>query len=193
MSDDNGHGTHVGGIIAASSGINGVAIQGNLIGVKALDSNGDGYGSDIQAGIQWCINNAEVYNISVISMSLGIVNSTTLQEVPYYSHCDSDYLLTFTPIINNATLNNISVIVATGNAGYTNAITAPACIENATAVSASSKSDSMSYNRANITDIVAPGISINSTRWSGISCLSGCSCTGNYMICSNFLKLEDQL
>ena len=54
--DDNGHGTHVGGIIGAENnniGIVGVAPGADVYAVKALNSNGSGYLSDIIAGIDW--------------------------------------------------------------------------------------------------------------------------------------------
>ncbi len=55
--DDNGHGTNVAGIIAAVDneiGVIGVVPEANLYAIKALDSSGDGYVSNIIAGIEWC-------------------------------------------------------------------------------------------------------------------------------------------
>jgi len=152
--DDNGHGTHVAGIAAASGGINGVATGANLIGLKVLDENGDAHGStgteDIRHAIDWCVANRVAYNISVISMSLG----TT---VLYTTACDGTFA-NLTTAINNATLYNISVVSATGNAGSTTAIASPACIQNATAVSSIGKDDStFAHNRNSITDLIAPG------------------------------------
>jgi len=68
--DDNGHGTHVAGIIAAAAngtGVVGVAPQVSLYAVKVLDGRGEGYYSDIIKGIQWCMENG----IQVINLSLG--------------------------------------------------------------------------------------------------------------------------
>jgi subtilisin family serine protease len=68
--DDNGHGTHVAGIVAAldnSIGVVGVAPRAFLYAVKALNSQGTGYLSDIIEGLQWCVANG----IQVINMSLG--------------------------------------------------------------------------------------------------------------------------
>ncbi|MFC2091688.1 S8 family serine peptidase, partial [Elusimicrobiota bacterium] len=67
--DDNGHGTHCAGIIAAIDneiGVIGVAPQADLYSVKVLDRKGSGYLSDLVEGLDWCIAN----NIQVISMSL---------------------------------------------------------------------------------------------------------------------------
>ncbi len=78
--DDNGHGTHVCGIIASngmSSGgrYKGVAPAADLVVVKIMDKNGGGLISDIAAGIEWVIENKEKYNIRIASMSLGVENS----------------------------------------------------------------------------------------------------------------------
>ncbi len=76
--DDNGHGTHVAGIIAgngrASGGrYKGVAPEASLVGVKALDDSGAGNTSDIITALEWCIDNRAQYNITAINMSLGSV------------------------------------------------------------------------------------------------------------------------
>lgn len=68
--DDNGHGTHVSGTVAAmnnSVGVIGAAPQARLYAVKVLDSKGSGAYSNIIAGIEWAMNN----NMKVINMSLG--------------------------------------------------------------------------------------------------------------------------
>lgn len=68
--DDNGHGTHVAGIIAAAAngaGVIGAAPRVSLYAVKVLGSDGSGYYSDIIEGVQWCIDNG----IQVINVSLG--------------------------------------------------------------------------------------------------------------------------
>ncbi|MCX8159001.1 MAG: S8 family serine peptidase, partial [Candidatus Pacearchaeota archaeon] len=67
--DDHGHGTHVTGIVAANGSLNGVAPEAKIVAIKALDSSGNGYISDVIKGIEWCTNNASLFNISVISMS----------------------------------------------------------------------------------------------------------------------------
>lgn len=75
--DDNGHGTHVAGIIGASNnsiGVVGVAPDVMLFSVKVLDSRGDGTDSTLIAGLEWIINNASAIGgvgIQVVNMSLG--------------------------------------------------------------------------------------------------------------------------
>jgi len=70
--DDNGHGSHVAGTIAATDnnvGVVGLAPGAPLVGVKVLDSGGSGYLSDIIKGVDWVTANAGT--IAVANMSLG--------------------------------------------------------------------------------------------------------------------------
>ena len=72
--DDNGHGTHVAGIIAASAndqGVIGVAPQASLVAVKVLDHNGAGHLSDFINGLQWVYTNRNDFQIKLVNMSLG--------------------------------------------------------------------------------------------------------------------------
>ena len=69
--DDNGHGTHVSGTIAAKYG-NGIGpagiSNGKVLAVKALGAQGWGTDYDISSAIYYCANNKSV---KVINMSLG--------------------------------------------------------------------------------------------------------------------------
>ena len=66
--DDNGHGTHVAGVIAANGAkLVGVAPKARLYAVKVLSADGGGNLSDIIKGVIWCANNS----IQVANMSLG--------------------------------------------------------------------------------------------------------------------------
>ena len=74
--DDNGHGTHVSGIIAAKDnmiGVVGVAPQATVYAVKVLDRNGSGTDSTVLAGPDWVAKNAAGATpaIRVVNMSLG--------------------------------------------------------------------------------------------------------------------------
>src|SRR5713226_1848250 len=68
--DDNGHGTHVAGIIGACTN-NGIGVAGanwsvQLMGVKVLDYSGSGTISAVASGIQWAADNgAKVINLSL--------------------------------------------------------------------------------------------------------------------------------
>ncbi|MEW6156128.1 MAG: S8 family serine peptidase [Verrucomicrobiota bacterium] len=74
--DDQGHGTHVGGTVAARNNnqdVVGVAPNVTLYAVKVLDSSGSGSDSDVIAGLDWVVANAATANppIRVVNMSLG--------------------------------------------------------------------------------------------------------------------------
>ncbi|WUW19121.1 S8 family serine peptidase [Streptomyces sp. NBC_01465] len=73
--DDNGHGTHVSGIIAGSAaeegGVTGVAPGAQLLAYKVMNANGEGNTSDIIAGIEAAIDPANPHRADVINMSLG--------------------------------------------------------------------------------------------------------------------------
>jgi subtilisin family serine protease len=176
--DDHGHGTHVAGIAAANGAIKGVAPDAKIIAVKAMNSAGQGWESDVISGIEWCTNSSLVYNISVISMSLG-TNCATYPDYCYSSYCDGPEYL-YRNAINAAVRKNISVIIASGNNGNTTAISSPACIQNATAVGATDKYDVIAdySNRNGITDLFAPGSDINSTC--SLCPIGFSSCTGIY-------------
>lgn len=70
--DDNGHGTHVAGTVAAKisgSGVVGVAPGAKLIALKVLAADGSGWMSDIIEAIDWVTDHAD--EIDVVNMSLG--------------------------------------------------------------------------------------------------------------------------
>src|SRR5256714_5517120 len=72
--DDQGHGTHVAGIIAANKdnniGIAGVAPDAQLVVAKALNAAGEGNEDDINAGIKWVVD----HGAKVVNLSLGDPN-----------------------------------------------------------------------------------------------------------------------
>lgn len=167
--DDHGHGTHVAGIVASTNNTyRGVAPEAKLIAIKACNSAGSCSDANVLSGIDWCISNATIFNISVISLSLGGGQYTT--------YCDSSINAQYANLTSIAVSRNISFVVATGNtnAVYTNAtagIASPACIQNATRVSATTKADAMAsyaFRHFNFTDIIiAPGSSITSANDGG--------------------------
>jgi serine protease AprX len=74
--DDYGHGTHVAGIIAGNGydslgARTGVAPRANIVGLKVLDANGQGYISDVIAALDYAISVKDAYNIRVINLSVG--------------------------------------------------------------------------------------------------------------------------
>ncbi len=74
--DDNGHGTHVAGIIAGNGYDSfgektGIAPGASLVALKVLDANGQGTISNIIAALNWVATNGAAYNIRVVNMSVG--------------------------------------------------------------------------------------------------------------------------
>ncbi|MFH1592725.1 MAG: S8 family serine peptidase [Candidatus Woesearchaeota archaeon] len=156
--DDDGHGTHVSGIIAADFIVEGVAKEANIVSVKVCNSTGSCDPIGIPEAIQWCRQSKDTYDIAAISMSLG---SDTTYTDP--SICDTH---SAGIEVNRAyDIEKISVIAASGNDGETNGISSPACASGAISVGASTKSDNMwsSTNRDEILDLLAPGTYILST------------------------------
>lgn len=75
--DDNGHGTHVCGIIAGSGKLSsgkymGIAPFVNLLVGKVLDEKGDGTVENMIEGLQWVLDKKEDYNVRVVNISVGI-------------------------------------------------------------------------------------------------------------------------
>ncbi|MCP3682811.1 MAG: S8 family serine peptidase [bacterium] len=164
--DDNSHGTHVAGIIAADSAIKGVAPDAKLASIKVCNSSGHCAGSEIIEGIDWCVYNASKFNISVISISIG--------GGAYSEYCDADQG-SYATAIDAAVANNISVVIASGNQNLTTQINSPACIQNAISVgstddgSGGTTADDVSYftNYYPYLDIMAPGDWITSSYLGG--------------------------
>src|SRR5262249_8584669 len=105
--DDNGHGTHVSGIVAAkdnTTGVLGVAPNATLYCVKVLDSTGSGSDSDVIAGLQFVLQNAATAAppIRVVNMSLGRDGSVN----------DNPVMRAAVQSLYNA---GITVVVAAGN------------------------------------------------------------------------------
>lgn len=73
--DDNGHGTHVAGIIAADGqrpdGVVGVAPDARLTAYKVLAADGSGYTSDIIAGLEAAVDPGNPHRADVVNLSLG--------------------------------------------------------------------------------------------------------------------------
>jgi subtilisin family serine protease len=157
--DDNGHGTHVAGIIGAADndiGVIGVGPEIDLFAVKVLNRKGSGYFSDIIAGIDWCTTNG----IQVINMSLGASSgSTALHDA-----------------VINAKTAGIVIVAAAGNSG--GSVIYPAAYDEVIAVGATDKNDVIATfsSRGSQLDLVAPGVSIYSTYKGGsYATLSGTS------------------
>lgn len=157
--DDNGHGTHVAGTVAARNntiGVVGVAPGARLAALKALGRNGAGYTSDIAAAILWCVRNKSTYGIRAINMSLGSTGTTT----------------TLRDAVASADSAGLLQVAAAGNSGLPTVLY-PAAYANefagVLAVAASDGNDVVAdfSNYGPGVTIAAPGVSILSTYKGG--------------------------
>jgi len=144
-----GHGTHVGGIVAAVTN-NGLGVAGGcpncqLMNGKVLNDSGSGAYSWIANGITWATDNGA----KVINMSLGgSVRSRTLENA-----------------VNYAWNRGVVVVAAAGNSANTSK-TYPGAYNNAIAVAATNNKDqkaSFSSYGVKWVDVAAPGENIYST------------------------------
>jgi minor extracellular protease Epr len=150
--DDNGHGTHVAGIIGARNnnvGVVGVAPDTSLYAVKVLDSNGSGYLSDIISGIDWAIKN----QMDIINLSFGTPeDSVALKQ-----------------IVDEAYNKGILIVAAAGNggnsAGTGDTTEYPAKYKSVIAVSAVDQNNKRGTFSATGSDVevAAPGVNVLST------------------------------
>ena len=109
--DDNGHGTHVCGIIGGSGAASGRLYQGiapncHLIPVKVLDRRGNGYASDVLAGLRWIRQHRETYGIRIVNISVGSFSRRNMGE--------NSALVRG---VNEAWDDGLIVVVAAGNMG----------------------------------------------------------------------------
>jgi subtilisin family serine protease len=165
--DQNGHGTHVGGIIGAidnGKGIVGIAPGTKLVAIRVLDADGSGYYSDIIAGLnyilQWQTNNPT--KKAIVNMSLGGPANTSFDNA-----------------VKKLLTANIPVVVAGGNEAQNVSFVSPARIPNAITVGAYDSTNNKYASWSNYgkgTDILAPGVNIDSTYMGGgYAVLSGTS------------------
>lgn len=169
--DDNGHGTHVSGIIAGNGYSSrgkyaGAAPKANILGVKVLDNAGSGSTSDVISGIQWVIDTKDRYNTKVLNLSLG-----SPADDPYYSD-------PIVKAVDSAIKAGITVVVAAGNSGPSdNTILSPGNSPDVITVGAVDDNKTVELNDDTVAsfssrgptnegirkpDLVAPGVDIMS-------------------------------
>ncbi|HWY86924.1 MAG TPA: S8 family serine peptidase, partial [Gemmataceae bacterium] len=86
--DDNGHGTHVAGIIGSSDSIyTGIAPDVDFIALKVLDATGSGTFGAVDEALQWVAAHQAQYHIEAVNMSLGSGNYT----VDPFTYLESDF------------------------------------------------------------------------------------------------------
>ena len=102
--DENGHGTHVSGIVAAAAngvGIEGVAPAAKIMPLRVLDADGSGSSTDAAKAIDYAV----AHHADVINLSLGGDATTVLLGD------DPDYVAA----VNRAIAAGVVVVAAAGN------------------------------------------------------------------------------
>jgi subtilisin family serine protease len=160
--DDNGHGTHVSGIIAGDSAtITGVAPEASLMAFKVLGAGGSGKESDVIAAVERALDpNGDgdlSDHVDVINLSLG---GNGNPDDPGSRALD------------NASQAGVVVCVASGNSGRYHAVASPGTSRQAITVGAVDGNNAVaSFSSRGPTpkdltmkpEIGAPGVSINSS------------------------------
>ncbi|WP_273124351.1 S8 family peptidase [Bacillus weihaiensis] len=173
--DDNGHGTHVAGIIAALDnkiGVVGVAPNSKIYSLKILDSKGEGTTIDLAEAIDWSIE----HKIDIINLSFGLYGSDPIIE----------------ELLKKAYSKGMLIVGASGN-DNSNSISFPANLDNVIAVGAIDQQQKRALfsNKGNELEISAPGVDVLSTYLNnGYTTMSGTSMASPYV--SGYLALLKQ-
>ena len=163
------HGTHVAGI-AAGRGANfsGVAPEAEIVAVQVFsvfDASACGglgragpcvasFTSDQIRALDYVLTLAKSRPVAAVNMSLGGGRSS--------GACDDDVTKL---AIDDLRAAGVATVIASGNDGFVDAVSRPGCISTAVTVSATDKADAVApfANRAEIIDLYAPGVAINSS------------------------------
>lgn len=158
--DDEGHGTHVSGIIAATAdngySMSGLNAKAKILPVKVLDASGEGDTDQIALGIKYAVDQGA----KVINLSLG-----------------GDYSRTIEYVLKYAASKNVTIVAASGN-DFMDEISYPASSRYTIAVGATNRLDLVAdysdYGEG--LDLVAPGSDIPSLLPNGnVTYMSGTS------------------
>jgi serine protease AprX len=108
--DDNGHGTHIAGIIGGTGKLSakkyaGMAPGASLVSLKVLDQNGEGSIGNILKALDWVYTNGKAYGIRVVNLSVGAAVTES-----YYT----DPLTMATKTLVDS---GVTVVTAAGNNG----------------------------------------------------------------------------
>ena len=151
--DDNGHGTHVAGTIAAldnGMGVVGVAPKADLYAVKVLDADGSGTYDDVIAGMLWAVD----HHMQIASMSLGAAKGNDSLKAA----------------VEAMVKGGVALIAAAGNSGPDpDTVGYPAAYPGAIAVAAMDSSNHVAdfSSRGPAVALIAPGVDVRSTYMGG--------------------------
>lgn len=174
-----GHGTHVAGIAVGGSVASGagVAPAASLIAVKVF-SRLDGpdacpflpagsaclaaFDSDVLAGLEHVWTLSSTIPVAAVNLSLGSDRHTDFCD-------DVPDLAPYKTVIDALRAAGIATVIASGNNGWADAVSAPGCISSAITVGSTTKADTLSdfSNNAPMVDLLAPGSAIESAAVGG--------------------------
>jgi subtilisin family serine protease len=162
--DDNGHGTHVSGIITSAGtgpAPRGVAPDTDIVAVKVLDAAGNGFLDDTTAALEWI--DANYPEVDAVNMSLG-------SNLLFGADCDLEpsppaFVTNMANAVAALRSNGVLSISSSGNNSSKEFMTAPACISDVVAVGNTTKANVVwsTSNSNEGLDIVAPGTFIVSS------------------------------
>lgn len=168
------HGTHVAGIVAGkvidkgSAVIRGVAPDAKIIGIQVFtyvpSKNAiSSYSADHILAMDWLITHRSTPGwgtLAALNMSIG--------GSQYATNCDSDNTARKSYIDTLRGLN-VATIISSGNDGWGDSISSPACISSAIAVGATTTSSALGYSGVTGVDHVAPFSNAPTTANNGIN------------------------
>jgi subtilisin family serine protease len=155
--DNNGHGTHIAGIIGAknnSIGTLGVASGATIVGLKILDENGEGLLSVALKAISYVKSNGKAGDAVNISMGLEDVSEILEREIKALA--DKGIFVVIAAGNESRPANNFSPARTSGKNIYT-----------ITAVDSTNHFASFSNYGNDVVDFAAPGVKILSTYKNG--------------------------
>lgn len=192
----NDHGTKMAGMLAANGGAKGIGKGMNIISLYTPGT------SSWNKAVRWCRDNAEKYNITVISTSLGFGVPPPL----YSSFCDDSHISFKESVRRAFDEAGIYTVAAAGNDGSSEGIIAPACLSNVIAAGATDKEDYRanpgwwgSNYKEGMVKLFAPGTDIEGVPTIGgkYEISHGTSAStpmvaASIAIASNFMKMNDR-
>ena len=104
--DDNGHGTHVAGIICGNGRLKGMAPGAQLVVLKVLEKDGGGNTDRVLQGLEWVLKNRERYEIRILNFSIGFLPGARGEEQRQ-----------IIDLLEQLWDENVAVVTAAGNNG----------------------------------------------------------------------------
>ncbi|MEU1723594.1 S8 family peptidase [Actinomadura sp. ATCC 39365] len=172
------HGTHVAGIAAGrmttGAPSNGVAPAAGILPIQVFSRIDSAmtcavigtqapcflsYTSDQKLALEYVARVAAAQHVAAANLSLG-------GGGPYRENCDSDPSAAgLKPDFDTLISLGVAPVVAAGNNGFPDGVSAPACISSAVAVGATDDRDAVAdfSNRGPLLDLLAPGVGIRSS------------------------------